>query len=91
MPWPLVPTYIMMRSALFPEPELVARPVLALAVPGLYPSGTFIHIREDRTHELPALLSDPATWAWLSRHSAAALTAAGYPVSEEQLPGGRTL
>lgn len=63
----------------------MAQPVVSLALPSLFKSGTFLHIREDRTSSLKQACLSPETWSWLWRETAPALTKAGYDITEKQL------
>lgn len=78
VPPALVPTYTLMKLALFPTAEVASRPVAALAIPTVYPDGTFMHIREDRTKQVIPGVLDPKTHTWLRDNTVDALRALSY-------------
>lgn len=72
-----------MKLALFPSASAAARPVVALSVPSTgkdgegFPSGTFVHIREDRTSSVLPVVLLPETHEWLREHTMDALQVLG--------------
>ena len=78
--------YTMMKLVLFPSAETASRPAVALCVPAGggdsdvagFTSGTFMHIREDRTESVLPAVQQRETHDWLREHTLDSLEALGY-------------
>ena len=51
-PWIVAPTLAAMKHLFFPPATEAAKPIVAMALNRSYISGSYVHIREDRTHTL---------------------------------------
>jgi len=75
----------MMKVVLFPSAETASRPAVALSVPAGgdtddvgFPSGSFVHIREDRTDSVVSAVQSRETHEWLREPTLDSLQALGY-------------
>eukprot|EP00041_Stephanoeca_diplocostata_P010521 m.167082 g.167082 ORF g.167082 m.167082 type:complete len:613 (+) comp18183_c0_seq1:142-1980(+) len=82
VPAVLLPSYTLMKEVLFPSPLTASKPVVALAVPSLYKSGTFLHIRVDHTSRLLPTVLAPDTQAWVLNHTVDVLRELHYNVRD---------
>ena len=85
VPLPILPTYNLMKLLFFPPAEEVAETVIALAHDTPYGSGTFLHIRENRTDTLRPDLLHRGNIERLFQKTARAMKSEGFTVPVDHL------
>ena len=78
VPLALLPTYSLMKLALFPQPLEASRPVVYLTIPSQFPTGTYLHIRRDDTATVNPTIHQTENHLWIVRSTIEALDRLGY-------------